>query len=105
MVRRAAAQNLGKFMLHLKMDKVQDMVPLLQQLSTDTQDSVRLLAVQSLADANFADSPAFTARVFMPLLKSGSTDMSWYVYYSHLSLLWYIHSLMLYSIPTTLFFP
>lgn len=79
MVRRAAAQNLGKFMLHLKMDKVQDMVPLLQQLSTDTQDSVRLLAVQSLADANFADSPAFTARVFMPLLKSGSTDMSWRV--------------------------
>lgn len=79
MVRRSAAQNLGKFMLYLKMDKVQDMVPLLQQLSTDTQDSVRLLAVQSLSDANFADSPAFTARVFMPLLKSGSTDMSWYV--------------------------
>jgi len=79
MVRRSAAQNLGKFMLYLKLDKVQDMVPLLQQLSGDTQDSVRLLAVQSLADANFADSPAFTARVFMPLLKSGSTDLSWYV--------------------------
>lgn len=79
MVRRSAAQNLGKFMLHLKLDKVQDMVPLLQQLSSDTQDSVRLLAVQSLADANFSDSPAFTARVFLPLLKSGSTDLSWYV--------------------------
>jgi serine/threonine-protein phosphatase 2A regulatory subunit A len=79
MVRRSAAQHLGKFMVHLEMDKVQDMVPLLQQLTSDTQDSVRLLAVQSLADANFSDSPAFTSRVFMPLLKSGSTDLSWYV--------------------------
>ena len=101
MVRRAAAQNLGKFMLYLKMDKVQDMVPLLQALSTDTQDSVRLLAVQSLADANFADSPAFTARVFMPLLKSGSTDLSWYVhYYISEWYVLYIHS----HIPLSLLF-
>jgi serine/threonine-protein phosphatase 2A regulatory subunit A len=76
MVRRSAAKYLGQFMFHL--DNVKDMVPLLQQLCGDTQDSVRLLAVQSLKDADLSN-PTLATQVYLPILKSGSTDLSWYV--------------------------
>lgn len=76
MVRRSAALHLGKFMFHL--DKVNEMVPMLQQLCGDTQDSVRLLAVQSLKDADLSNS-TFSTQVYLPILKAGSTDLSWYV--------------------------
>ena len=74
MVRRSAALHLGKFMYHL--DKVNDMVPMLQQLCADTQDSVRLLAVQSLKDADLSNA-TFSTQVYLPILKAGSTDLSW----------------------------
>jgi serine/threonine-protein phosphatase 2A regulatory subunit A len=76
MVRRSAAKYIGQFMFHL--DNVKDMVPLLQQLCGDTQDSVRLLAVQSLKDADLSN-PTLAAQVYLPIFKSGSTDLSWYV--------------------------
>ena len=82
MVRRAAAQHLGKVMRaatwkHL--DLISMALPLLVQ---DEQDSVRRLAVSCLADVGteFATQhKEWTVQHWLPLVKEGSTDMSWYV--------------------------
>jgi serine/threonine-protein phosphatase 2A regulatory subunit A len=53
----------------------------LTKLCFDEQDSVRLLAVASLADVGivFQQHPAWTVQHWLPLVHEGSTDLSWYV--------------------------
>lgn len=80
MVRRAAAQHLGHLLASLgSKDAVSDLIPVLQQLCKDEQDSVRMLAVSSIANVGteYGKNPEWTKDYFLPLLKAGSTDMSW----------------------------
>eukprot|EP00980_Cylindrotheca_fusiformis_P016267 scaffold4829_cov129-Cylindrotheca_fusiformis.AAC.27 len=87
MVRRAASQHLGKLMKHLgTKEKAADLVPVLQQLAKDEQDSVRMLAVASMSNVGdtYCDVPDWTKEFILPLLKDASTDMSWRVRH-HLS--------------------
>lgn len=77
MVRRAAAVHLGKFMSHLAPQGVQDLQPILEQLCSDEQDSVRLLAVASLGDLGESLDSAWTTQILLPIVKNGSTDLSW----------------------------
>lgn len=83
MVRRAAAQHLGSFIKTLggNKDKANDLIPVLQQLCKDDQDSVRMLAVSCMASVGpqYGKSPDWTKEFFLPLLKEGSTDTSWRV--------------------------
>lgn len=82
MVRRAAAKYLGKLLKALdSVDKANELVPVLQQLSRDEQDSVRMLSVASMNDVGetYCDSPDWTKEHILPLLKDASTDLSWYV--------------------------
>jgi len=85
MVRRAASQHLGSFISTLQggsKDKAaNDLIPVLQQLCKDDQDSVRMLAVASMADVgpSYGKTPDWTKEYFLPLLKEGSTDTSWRV--------------------------
>lgn len=80
MVRRAASLHLGKFLQTLgSKEKANELISVLQQLCKDEQDSVRMLAVASIADIGptYGKSPEWTKELFLPLLKDGSTDMSW----------------------------
>eukprot|EP00521_Asterionellopsis_glacialis_P006759 CAMPEP_0195280766 /NCGR_PEP_ID=MMETSP0707-20130614/328_1 /TAXON_ID=33640 /ORGANISM="Asterionellopsis glacialis, Strain CCMP134" /LENGTH=625 /DNA_ID=CAMNT_0040339557 /DNA_START=319 /DNA_END=2196 /DNA_ORIENTATION=- len=82
MVRRGAAANLGKFMSHMKtLTILEGMVPVLQQLCRDEQDSVRLLAVATAAQAGeaFRGHSEFSIQVMIPIVRAGSTDLSWRV--------------------------
>jgi serine/threonine-protein phosphatase 2A regulatory subunit A len=84
MVRRAASLHLGNLLASLE-DPGSELIHILQSLCKDEQDSVRMLAVSSLATVgpSYGTTPDFTHATFLPILKAGSTDMSWYV---HLSL-------------------
>lgn len=86
MVRRAAAKHLGHFIETLggDKDKADDLIPVLQQLCKDDQDSVRMLAVSCMANvgSSYGKSPDWTKEFFLPLLKEGSTDTSWRVRHS-----------------------
>jgi serine/threonine-protein phosphatase 2A regulatory subunit A len=98
MVRRAAAQHLGSFLNLLTLDQCRELQPILEALCSDEQDSVRLLAVASLANMQEAAfPPEWTTQALLPLLKQGSTDLSWYVYYYILTLylLFYCYIVML----------
>jgi serine/threonine-protein phosphatase 2A regulatory subunit A len=80
MVRRAASHNLGQFLQTLgSKEKSAELIPVLQQLCKDEQDSVRMLAVASMANVGpaYGKSPDWTKEIFLPLLKDGSTDTSW----------------------------
>ena len=78
MVRRAAANHLGEFLAELPLEKIQDLQPVLEQLCNDEQDSVRLLAVASLKDLKEKVlPPEWTTQALLPIVKQGSTDMSW----------------------------
>jgi serine/threonine-protein phosphatase 2A regulatory subunit A len=78
MVRRAAAKHLGKFLKSLNdLTKVQALQPILEGLCKDEQDSVRLLAVASLSDIGTAYPSEWCIAVLLPLVKNGSTDLSW----------------------------
>jgi len=82
MVRRAAAQHFGKLLKALGgKDKANELIPVLQQLASDEQDSVRMLAVATMADVGnvYCDSPEWTKEFILPLLKDASTDLSWRV--------------------------
>eukprot|EP00529_Nitzschia_sp_RCC80_P011402 CAMPEP_0113514170 /NCGR_PEP_ID=MMETSP0014_2-20120614/40258_1 /TAXON_ID=2857 /ORGANISM="Nitzschia sp." /LENGTH=636 /DNA_ID=CAMNT_0000410633 /DNA_START=329 /DNA_END=2239 /DNA_ORIENTATION=+ /assembly_acc=CAM_ASM_000159 len=82
MVRRSASQYLGKFIEKLaSKDKANELIPVLQQLCKDEQDSVRSLAVASISDIGpaYGKNPEWTKEFFLPLIKEGSTDMSWRV--------------------------
>jgi serine/threonine-protein phosphatase 2A regulatory subunit A len=80
MVRRAASQYLGQLLCTLgSKEKANEMIPVMQQLCKDEQDSVRMLAVSSMAHvgSTYGKSPEWTKEFLLPLLKEGSTDMSW----------------------------
>jgi serine/threonine-protein phosphatase 2A regulatory subunit A len=80
MVRRAASQYLGQLLETLgSKEKANDLLPVLQQLAKDEQDSVRMLAVASMANVGptYGKSPEWTKEYFLPLLRDGSTDLSW----------------------------
>jgi len=79
MVRRAAALHFGKFLAQLPLEQVQELQPILEQLCNDEQDSVRLLAVACLADLGPKFPPEWTTQALLPIVKQGSTDMSWRV--------------------------
>lgn len=82
MVRRAASQHLGHFLETLgSKDKANELVPVLQQLCKDDQDSVRMVAVATIANVGpfYGKTPEWTKELFLPLLKDGSTDTSWRV--------------------------
>lgn len=82
MVRRSASSHLGVLFSKLAdKDLANDLVPTLQQLCADEQDSVRMLAVASLAHVgdSYAASPDWTKEYFLPILTEGSTDLSWRV--------------------------
>ena len=80
MVRRAASQYIGKLLETLaNKEKADELIPVLQQLVKDEQDSVRMLAVSAIADVgpSYGKSPEWTKEHFLPILKDGSTDLSW----------------------------
>lgn len=80
MVRRAASNYLGQFLCTLGgKDKAAELIPVLQQLCKDEQDSVRMLAVSSIANVgqSYGKNPDWTKEIFLPILKEGSTDTSW----------------------------
>ena len=84
MVRRAAAQHLGLALCHSGWAYRDDglAITTVTKLCHDEQDSVRRLAVVSLAHASTGyaqQSPQWTAQHWLPLLKEASTDLSWYV--------------------------
>lgn len=79
MVRRGAAKHIGHFLEQVGFETAKDFLPVFQQLCRDEQDSVRLLASAALATIgeSFGKHPEWTASNFLPILKDGSTDMSW----------------------------
>jgi serine/threonine-protein phosphatase 2A regulatory subunit A len=77
MVRRAAAQHLGTFLGKLSFSQVQDLQPIIEQICSDEQDSVRLLAIAGLGKMGPQFPPEWTTQILLPILKSGSTDLSW----------------------------
>lgn len=81
MVRRAAAQHLGKTIQAAGWNFRDFGATAVTALAKDEQDSVRLLAVASLAHVGdeFGQHPTWTVQHWLPILKDGTTDMSWYV--------------------------
>jgi serine/threonine-protein phosphatase 2A regulatory subunit A len=83
MVRRAAAKYLGKVLNAAGWQHKDIVVAALPALIRDEQDSVRLLAVAALAEAgpSYGEHCAWTIQHWLPLLKDGCIDMSWYVFF------------------------
>lgn len=105
MVRRSAAKHLGRFveavagLTESAEDLVKagkgfptigdenkrlvtyELVPIFQALSSDEQDSVRLLAVSAAGSVGcgLAREPSVTAEVVLPVVRGGCADMSWRV--------------------------
>jgi len=105
MVRRSAAKHLGRFVEAVagltdsaedlvKSGKEQpaigdehkrlvtyELVPIFQALSSDEQDSVRLLAVSCAGSVGcgLAREPSVTAEVVLPVVRGGCADLSWRV--------------------------
>ena len=105
MVRRSAAKHLGRFVEAVAGIKetaeeivkrgkplgqpvisdeckrlvTYEMVPIFQALSSDEQDSVRLLAVSSAGSVGcgLAREPGITAEVVLPVVRGGCSDLSW----------------------------
>jgi serine/threonine-protein phosphatase 2A regulatory subunit A len=86
MVRRAAAAQVGHVLCQAVLIHANNTAlattlasATLGTLGHDEQDSVRLLALASLAHVGTGYDPAWTSQQWLPLVKSGSTDASWYV--------------------------
>jgi serine/threonine-protein phosphatase 2A regulatory subunit A len=103
MVRRSAAKHLGRFVeavagltdsaealvrggkpqpVIADEDKrlvTYELVPIFQALSSDEQDSVRLLAVccAGSVGCGLAREPSVTAEVVLPVVRGGCADLSW----------------------------
>jgi hypothetical protein len=80
MVRRAAAKHLGSVLTHAGWPHRDACNWILQTLASTEQDSIRMLAIGSLGSAGetWKDHPQWTAQNWLPLLKEGATDLSWY---------------------------
>lgn len=86
MVRRAAAANLGKLatVVHQAGEIAllkSELLPLFTALSSDEQDSVRLLAVQNCVSIAKVLSIAENQAVVLPVVRAVSQDRSWRVRY------------------------
>lgn len=84
MVRRQAANNLGKFVKEMPATiVVEEMIPLFQHLASDDQDSVRLLTVEILiAIAEVVPKEQQSSHgVLLTALRSLIEDKSWRVRY------------------------
>lgn len=83
MVRRAAAQQLGKLAAVVEPEIVsRDLVPLFLELTQDEQDSVRLLAVEACGEfAKLLGRGDVTTHV-LPVVQKFSQDKSWRVRYN-----------------------
>lgn len=80
MVRRAAAQHWGKVLAAVGVDYKDTFAAVtLPRLAADEQDSVRRLAVSALGDVGpaFEAVPQWTAQHWLPMVRDGSTDLSW----------------------------
>jgi serine/threonine-protein phosphatase 2A regulatory subunit A len=110
MVRRAAAKHLGKFLYHtayigqnasssstaatataLTADTTTFASTQVIALAHDEQDSVRLLAVASIAQAGALYgqiNPSWTVQHWIPIIRDGATDLSWYVHLVKKSCAW-----------------
>ncbi|TYZ68847.1 hypothetical protein PybrP1_001847, partial [[Pythium] brassicae (nom. inval.)] len=76
MVRRAAASNIGKEHLNAMV------LPLFRALTTDDQDSVRLLAIESSAAIAQLLTPDENAQHVLPIVRASVEDRSWRVRFS-----------------------
>lgn len=82
MVRRAAAQHLGKFAAVCDPEYVKtEIMTLFQQLTTDEQDSVRLLAVEDCATLGRLLPKEECVFEVVPIVKKFAADKSWRVRY------------------------
>eukprot|EP00210_Caulerpa_lentillifera_P002015 g1932.t1 len=82
MVRRAAAQNLGKFVHEVEPKLVvSELLPLFSRLTQDDQDSVLLLAVGSCGPFAKQLSPEDSYTLLLPIVQKLSEDKSWRVRY------------------------
>lgn len=82
MVRRATAKHLGDVLAAAGWPHRDVLSVVVNGLSAiNEQDSVRLLAVASLAKAGptWGEHPNWTIQHWLPVLKEGATDLSWYV--------------------------
>lgn len=84
MVRRAAAHNLGNFskVVGANSDKkllVDDIMPLLNKLALDDQDSVRLLAIENCAAMCGLLTEEENAEFVLPIVRASVEDRSWRV--------------------------
>jgi hypothetical protein len=83
MVRRATAKHLGLVLKRAVANHRDFCSTVLPALCRDEQDSVRLLAVAALAQVGpefGTENAPWTVQFWLPLVKDGSTDMSWYEY-------------------------
>ena len=115
MVRRAAAKHLGNFLFYAASicctppsttttasttdpttttTSVYESFASIQVMALchDEQDSVRLLAVASLAKAGTdygTNNPTFTIQYWIPIVRDGATDSSWYVFLVYSQIIWF----------------
>ena len=86
MVRRAASANLAKLAAAMfeageQASLKQDLLPLFSALSTDEQDSVRLMGVENCAAMGKLLSQADNRAVLLPVIRAVAQDKSWRVRY------------------------
>ena len=80
MIRRAVASGLGKLSQKMKADSfVQDMVPVLKVLVNDDQDSVRVLAIDSIVEISKVFTKELNKANIIPILIHMIRDKAWKV--------------------------
>jgi serine/threonine-protein phosphatase 2A regulatory subunit A len=80
MIRRAVAVGLGKLCVKMKSDSfVQDMMPILKNLSADDQDSVRVLCIDSIVEISKVFSKELNKANIITLLILMVRDRAWKV--------------------------
>ena len=83
MVRRATARDMSGLIRHMSKEVVvNDMLPLYRRLSTDDQDSVRLLTVQDLVAIAEMLTPEETQQLLLPSIRGVFQDKSCLLYTS-----------------------
>lgn len=82
MVRRAAAAKFGECVKVMEIEHVKnELIPLFNNLATDEQDSVRLLAVEACVIIAGMFKHEDVERFLLPSLKQAIDDKSWRVRY------------------------
>eukprot|EP00744_Colponema_vietnamica_P003663 GILI01005585.1.p1 GENE.GILI01005585.1~~GILI01005585.1.p1 ORF type:complete len:585 (+),score=223.80 GILI01005585.1:42-1796(+) len=81
MVRRSAALHLGKFAAAIGATVKSDLVPLFVELAQDSQDSVRLLAIDNCISLSKVFSMEDLVSQVLPVVKACADDKVWRVRY------------------------